>query len=172
MNADLERQQYLALVGAKWRSTELTQLHVLLGYEQANFANDAFGTKDNFAWQVKMLWNPLTRIRLDFSSGSEIKDSYKIVKSISFSNYYDLGLSYDFNEKLEFTFRGKIIKEDVVSIESKIEENYFETTTRLQYQWRHWLSVFTQYNYNTFDSTRIMHDYNLQAISVGATVTF
>ena len=172
MNTDLERKQYLALAGVKWRSTELTQLQLLLGYEKAAFTKETFDEKDRFAWQVKMLWNPLRRIRLDFSSGSEIKDSYKIVKSVSYSNYYDLGLSYDFNEKLVFKLRGKIVNEDVVSIENAIKEDHFETATRLQYQWRHWLSAFAQYNYNTFDSTIIMNDYDLQAFSVGIVVTF
>mgnify|MGYP000291143453 CR=1 FL=1 len=172
MDADLERKQYLALAGVKWRSTELTQMQLLLGYEKAVFINDAFDEKDRFAWQVKMLWNPLKRIRLDFSSGSEIKDSYKLVKSVSYSNYYDLGLSYDFNEKLEFNIRVKIVNEDVVTIEDAIKEDHFETTTRIQYQWRHWLSAFAQYNTNTFDSTIIMNDYDLQAVSVGIVVTF
>jgi len=172
MNADLERKQYQTLAGVKWRSTELTQLHLLLGYENAVFDNKAFGEKDHFTWQVKMIWSPLQHIKFDFSSGSEIKESNKIEKSISISDYYDLGLSYELNEKLEFKLRGKIVNEDVVSIESKIKEDYVETTTRFQYQWRYWLSVFAQYNYNTFDSTRIMHDYDLQAASVGVVVTF
>jgi len=172
MNPDLERKQYLALAGVKWRSTELTQLHILLGYENSVFSNKAFKEKDRFAWQVKMLWNPLQRIHFDFSSGSEIKDAYKIVKSVSFSNYYNLGVSYDFNEKLEFILRGKVINEDVVSVGYTIKEDHFETTTRIQYQWREWLAAFVEYNYNTFDSTRIMHDYDLQAGSVGMVVTF
>mgnify|MGYP003385834365 CR=1 FL=1 len=172
MNVDLERKQYLALAGVKWRSTELTQLQLLLGYEKAVFANETFQDEDQFAWQIKMLWAPIERFRLDFRSGSEIKDTYKIVKSVSLSNYYGLGLSYDFNEKLEFILRGKLVYEDVVSLESKIEEEHFETSIRLQYQWRHWLSVFAQYGHNTFDSTRIMQDYDLQTLSLGASVIF
>jgi len=171
MNADLERKQYLALAGMKWRSTELTQLHLLLGYEKAEFTNELFGEEDNFAWQVKLSWNPLERMSLEFNSGREIKDTYKIVKSVSLSNYYNFGLSYDFNEKLEFNIKGKIINEDVISVENNISEDHFETTARLQYQWRHWLSVLAQYNYNTFDSTRIIHDYDLKEVSVGIVIT-
>ena len=172
LNDDLERKQYLALGGVKWRSSELTQLQLLLGYEKAVFTNEAFQEKDRFAWQVKMSWNPLNRIHFDFSSGSNIKDSYKLIKSVSYANYYELGLRYDFNEKVEFVMRGKIINEDVVSLGTTTQEDNLETTTRFQYQWRHWLSVYAQYDYNTFNSTRIMHDYDLQAISVGAVVTF
>jgi len=172
MNIDLERKQYLALAGIKWRSTELTQLHVLVGYENAIFSNELFGEKDRFAWQIKMLWNPIQRIRINFSSGSEIKDSYKIGSTVSFANFYGADLSYDFNQSLVFNFSGKVMTEDVVGIDNEIKEDHFEATARMQYQWRHWLSAFAQYSSDSFDSTIVSNDYDLQKVSVGLVVTF
>jgi hypothetical protein len=172
MNADLEREQYLTLAGIKWRSTQQTQLNVLLGYEKNAFTNEAFEDEDKFTWQVKMLWNPIARIQFDFSSGSEVKDSYKTIKSVNLSDYYYLGLRYDLNEKLQFKFNVKIVNEDVISLESRINEDHFETKAQLEYQWRYWLSVFAQYNYNTFDSTNVLQDYDLQAGSVGVEIAF
>ncbi|MBL4941769.1 MAG: outer membrane beta-barrel protein [Colwellia sp.] len=171
-NADLERKQYLALAGLKWHSTELTQLHLLFGYEKALFSNDAFGDKNRFAWQVNMLWNPLKRIEFKFTSGSEITDSYKIVKSVNFSNYYGIGLRYDFNERLLFNVSGKVANGDVVGIKNKTEEKRVTMTTRAQYQWRYWLSAFVQMSYEKFDSTIERNQYDLQTVSVGVVVTF
>lgn len=171
MNDDLERKQYLALAGVKWRSTELTQLQLLLGYEVANFNKEAFDEKDHFAWQVNMRWNPLSRVRFNFTSGSEIKDSYKLVKSISFSNYYDLGVSYDFSEKVIFTLHGKLVSEDIESLENKSSEESLEAAAGVNYQWRHWLSGYAKYEFNTFDSSRILYRYDLQSFSVGVVVT-
>ena len=171
LNDDLERKQYLALAGVKWRSSELTQLQLLLGYEVANFNNEVFGEKDSFAWQAKVRWNPLTRVRFNFTSGSEIKDSYKLIKSISFSTYYDVGVSYDFNDKVNISLNGKLINEDIESIENKSSEDSFEATTRLHYQWRDWLAGYVNYEYNTFDSSRILYHYDLQSFSVGIVVT-
>lgn len=122
LNADLERKQYLALAGVKWESTELTQLHLLLGYEKAIFTNQIFKENDRFAWQVKLLWNPINRIRLDFTSGSEINDSYKIDQSISYSNYYDIGLDYDFNDELVFNVNSRIVNSDIIYEDSTIKE--------------------------------------------------
>jgi hypothetical protein len=172
MNADLERKQYLALAGMKWRSSELTQLHLLLGFEQAAFNNDVFDDENKFAWQVNFLWNPLQRVKLNFSSGSEIKDTYKIVKTVSYSNYYDLGLNYEFDEKIKLVIQGRLVNDEVVSTEAITNEDHFETTTKIQYEWRHWLSGFVQYSYNSFDSTIITYDYDLQAVSAGIAVTF
>ncbi|PCH97927.1 MAG: hypothetical protein COB83_00465 [Gammaproteobacteria bacterium] len=172
LNADLERKQYLALAGVQWQSTELTQLHILLGYEKAIFTNKIFENNNRFAWQINMSWNPLQRIRFNFNSGSEIKDSYRIVKSVSFASYYGLGLSYDFTQSLIFEAKGKYVDEDIVGIDNKIKEEHFETTIRLQYQWRHWLSVFAQYNIDNFDSTIDINSYDLQVTSLGVVVTF
>jgi len=172
MNIDLERKQYLALAGIKWRSTELTQIHLLFGYENAIFSNEAFGEKDRFAWQIKMSWNPIQRIRINFSSGSEIKDSYKIGNTVDFANFYGADLSYDFNQSLVFNFSGKVITADVVGIDNEIKEDHFEATTRIQYQWRHWLSAFAQYSFDNFDSTIVSSEYDLKAVSVGLVVTF
>lgn len=172
MNVDLERKQYLALAGVKWQSTELTQLHLLFGYQKAVFANKAFDDENRFAWQVNLLWNPLKRIRLNFSSGSEIKDSYKIVKSVNFANYYGVDLTYDFNQSLLLNVSTKVMSEDVIGIESEITEEHFETSMRIQYQWRHWLTAFTQYSYDSFDSTIATNDYDLQTASVGMVATF
>lgn len=172
LNADLERKQYLALAGVKWESTELTQLHLLLGYEKAIFTNQIFKENDRFAWQVKLLWNPINRIRLDFTSGSEINDSYKIDQSISYSNYYDIGLDYDFNDELVFNVNSRIVNSDIIYEDSTIKEEHLEITIGVEYQWQHWLSAYTKYNYNTFNSTGLVHDYDLQAFSVGLVVTF
>ena len=172
LNADLERKQYLALAGVKWQSTELTQLQVLLGYEKTRFTNKNFEGNNRFAWQINMLWNPLQRIRFSFKSGSEIKDSDRLVKSVSFASYYGLGLSYDFTESLLFNLSGKVVDEDIVSIDNKIKEQHFETTIGLQYQWRHWLSVFAQYKLDNFDSTININSYDLQVTSLGVVVIF
>ncbi len=171
-NADLERKQYLALAGVKWRSTELTQFHMLFGYEKAIFTNEAFSEEDRFVWQVKLLWNPLERIKINFSSGSEIRDSYKIVKSVNFTNYYGISINYNLNQRLSFNISGRVDNEDVVGLNSAIKEDHFETTVRVQYQWRHWLSVLAQYSYENFDSTSVINNYDLQKTSVGLVVTF
>jgi hypothetical protein len=172
MNTDLERKQYLALAGVKWQSTELTQLHLLLGYEKAVFANKAFDDKNRFAWQINLLWSPLQRVRFNFASGSEIKDSYKIVKSVNFSNYYGVDLSYDFNQKLLLNVSGKVISEDVVGIDGEIKEDHVKTAVRMQYQWRHWLTAFAQFSYDSFDSTIVTNDYDLQVASLGVVASF
>lgn len=170
-NDDLERQQYLALAGIKWESTELTQLSLLLGYEKANFVKETLKSEDHFAWQVKLLWNPLQRLRLDFSSGSDIKESYKIDKSISFSNYYALGLAYDFTDQLIFTVNSKSVHEDIVGEINNFKEEYFEMDLGIDYLWRHWLTIYAKYHYKTFDSAKLMYDYDLQKFYVGVVVT-
>ncbi len=171
-NVDLERKQYLALAGVKWHSSELTQLHLLMGYEKAVFNNETFANKARFAWQINLLWNPIERIRINFGSGSQISDSFKIAKSINFSDYYSVDLTYDFTDRIALNMSGKMIKEDVVEVDNEIEEEHFETTVRLQYHWREWLSIFTQFSYDNFDSTVVINNYDVQAASVGVVVTF
>lgn len=172
MNDDLERKQYLALAGMKWRSTELTQVHLLLGYEKTTFNNSKLEEKDRFAWQVKLSWNPLQRFNLVFSSGSEVKNSTKIIKTVNYSNYYDLGLNYKFNEKFEVKINGKLVNDELSSIEDVINEDHFEISTEMNYQWRHWLSGFIKHSYNSFESDEITFDFDLRDISAGITVTF
>lgn len=171
-NQDLDRQQYLGLAGIKWESTELTQLHVLIGYQSASFANDTFKREDGFAWQLNMFWNPLERIRFNLSSGSEITDSYKIEKSVSVSNFYSFGLFYSFTDELTLTINSKIVNNDIVGEINTSKEENFEFKTNIDYQWRHWLSTYARFNYNTFDSSKLKHDFDLQAFSVGLEVIF
>lgn len=172
MNDDLEREQYLLLAGVKWQSTELTQLHMLFGYENALFSNNTFDEKDRFSWQVSMLWNPISRVRLNFTSGSEIKESYKLVNSISLQNYYSLSIDYDFTQRLLLSINGKIVNEEVIETISEISEDDVEMSVKIKYQWRDWLSVFAQYQYDSFDSTIKTNSYDLQDVSLGVVVTF
>lgn len=171
-NEDLDRKQYLGLAGIKWESTELTQLHFLIGYQSANFSNATFKTEDGFAWQVTMFWNPLERIRFDLSSGSDIKDSYKINKSVSVSNFYSMGLLYSFTDELTLSIDSKIVNEDIIGEFISSKEDHFEFKTNIEYQWRYWLSTYARFNYNTFDSTQLKYDFDLQAFSVGLEVIF
>lgn len=172
LNQNLERKQYVALVGVKWQSTELTKLLALVGYENTVFANDTFGEKKRFAWQVNMLWNPIERIRFKFSSGSEVKDSFKVGESLSFVKYHGMELIYGFNQQLLLSISGKVVNGEVVDIDSEINEDHFESTTRIQYQWRDWLSAYAQYRFDSFDSTVVTNNYDLQVISLGVVVTF
>ena len=172
MNDDLEREQFLLLAGVKWQSTELTQLHMLFGYENALFSNNTFDEKDRFSWQVSMLWNPISRVRLNFTSGSEIKESYKLVNSISLQNYYSLSIDYDFTQRLLLSINGKIVNEEVIETISEISEDDVEMSVKIKYQWRDWLSVFAQYQYDSFDSTIKTNSYDLQDVSLGVVVTF
>lgn len=171
-NIDLERKQYLALAGVKWQSSELTQLHLLFGYEKAVFDNEIFEDKNRFAWQINVLWNPIEYVRLNFTSGSEIKDSNKIVKSVNFANYYGVNLSYDFNDRVLFNVSAKVMNEDVAGLENKLTEEHFISAMRLQYQWRHWLTAFVQFNYDSFDSNLGNNDYDLQTASLGIVAKF
>lgn len=171
-NIDLERKQYLALAGVKWESTELTQLHLLFGYEKAIFDHDTFEDKNRFAWQINVLWNPVAYVKLNFTSGSEIKDSNKIVKSVNFANYYGVNLSYDINDRVLLNVSGKIMNEDVAGLENKLTEEHVKSAMRLQYQWRHWLTVFVQFNYDSFDSSQSSNDYDVHMASLGIVAKF
>jgi len=171
-NDALERQQYQALAGVKWRSTELTQLHLLLGYEKAIFEHNAFAEEDRFAWQVNFLWSPLQRLRFNVTSGSSIKDSYKIRQSINFADAYGLTVSYDVNDRLTLQLSGKLVNEDVVSTDSTISEDHIENLLQMQYQWQHWLSFFARYQYDSFDADIVLNNYDVQVISTGVVITF
>jgi len=171
-NDELERQQYQALAGVKWRSTELTQLHLLFGYEKTFFANNAFAEEDRFAWQVNFLWSPLERLRLNVNSGTSIKDSYKITQSINFADSYGLTVSYDVNERLTLQFSGKLVHEDVVATDNTTSEDHIENSLGMQYQWQHWLSVFARYQYDSFDADIVTNNYDVQALSTGVVITF
>ena len=170
-NIDLARKQYVALAGVKWRSSELTELQLLMGYEKAIFDNNIFEDNSRFAWQANMLWQPLSRVTFDLSAGSAIKDAHKVEKSISYSDYFNLGVNYDFSDRLQIKVSGKAASNDVVSIDNTIKEEQLALAMGLNYQWRNWLSALVQFHYNTFDSNRIQYDYDLKAISVGINVT-
>lgn len=171
-NMDLERKQYLALAGVKWQSTELTRLLFLFGYEKAQFDNSLFKSNNRFAWQVSVLWNPIQRLKLNFISGSEIKNSNKIEKSVNYANYYSVKLDYDFTDRFLLHISSKLMDDEFVGLDNLIKEDHISASMRLQYRWRHWLNAFVQYSYDNFDSTIIKDNYDLRMASFGFVVTF
>lgn len=172
MNPDLERKQYVALAGIRWISTDVTEMRVLLGFVRSIFNTDTFSIKDRFAWQAKILWKPVNRFRVELTSGSEIKDSFSIIKSIKVSQYLNLGFGYVFKDKLIFGINGSIVDEEVVDSIRTTTENHFVANALIQYRFRDWFSVYTKVKYNTFDSTRIDHNYDLTNYSVGLIVSY
>ena len=145
---------------------------ILFGYEKAQFDNSLFKSNNRFAWQVSVLWNPIQRLKLNFISGSEIKNSNKIEKSVNYANYYGVKLDYDFTDRFLLHISSKLMDDEFVGLENLTKEDHISASMRLQYRWRHWLNAFVQYSYDNFDSTIIKDNYDLRMASFGFVVTF
>lgn len=92
--------------------------------------------------------------------------SYPTLDKLPSEDYYGL-----YNE-LAFMFHSKFDYADLVDRTRSLEEKHVGIKLGLEYKRRYWLSNYAKFNYNTFDTTQLMHHYDLQAFSADLVENF
>ncbi|GAA6205136.1 outer membrane beta-barrel protein [Thalassotalea sp. SU-HH00458] len=170
-NNVLNKKKYTALAGMKWQTTEISQLALLLGYQQIKFAQTAFHDDDGFKWRFDWQWHPIYSTKVvisterDFQEANRLSNSYRIVDN------FDIKLTSRLSDLFNATAIVGTKREKIIYQQGKEKEHFLYSQFTVQYQRNEWLSFYLKYQYQDLDASEIMLDYQRNSISIGFDVT-
>jgi hypothetical protein len=170
-NPLLDKEKYIALVGVKWQTTEISQVALLLGYQQIKFNESSFANDDGFKWRFDFNWHPIYSTRVafkterDFEEANRLSDSYRVV------DYYNIKITSRFTDFFEAVAVIGSNREEIIYQNSKEVENYLFSNFQLNYQRNEWLSFYVKYDFYDLDSSDIQLNYQRNSISLGFNVS-
>jgi len=166
-NPLLDKEKYIALVGVKWQTTEISQVALLLGYQQIKFNESSFANDDGFKWRFDFNWHPIYSTRVafkterDFEEANRLSDSYRVV------DHYNIKITSRFTDFFEAVAVIGSNREEIIYQNSKEVENYLFSNFQLNYQRNEWLSFYAKYDFYDLDSSDIQLNYQRNSISLG-----
>lgn len=170
-NNVLNKKKYTALAGMKWQTTEISQLALLLGYQQIKFAHATFNDDDGFKWRFDWQWHPIysTKVAIkterDFQEANRLSNSYRIVDN------FDMNVTSQLSDLFKVTAVVGTKREKIIYQQSQEQEDYLFSQFTLQYQRNEWLSLYLKYQYHDLNASEIVLDYQRNSISIGFDVT-
>ncbi|GHF02612.1 hypothetical protein GCM10011501_34950 [Thalassotalea profundi] len=169
-NEALSKNKYVGLIGFKWQPSSITDLALLLGYQEIQFEQSALANDTAFKWRVNVGWQPLEGLAFtllserDFSEANKLQDSYRLVDNTiltirkTWNDYFDIKASFGYST------------EDVISQFQLSTEDYFTTQVSMNYQRNSWLSLYFKYDYKGLDASITELEYQRNSLSLGFTV--
>ena len=170
-NKLLDKKKYTGLAGVKWQTTEISQLALLVGYQQIKFANSAFKDDDGFKWRFDWNWHPIysTKVSLsterDFEEANRLSNSYRVVDS------YNIKIKSNLTDYFIATAVIGSKREKIIYQQANEKEIYLFSQFQVNYQRSESLSFYIKYDYKDLDSSEIIFNNQRNSISIGFDVT-
>lgn len=170
-NEALSKNKYVGLAGFKWKPSTITDLTLLLGYQEIQFEQSALANDSAIKWRVNLGWQPLDGLAFtllserDFSEANKLQDSYRLVDNTVLSirkrwnDHFDIKSSFGYSS------------EEVISKSGIATENYLTTQVSMSYQSNSWLSLYLTYDFKGLDASITDLEYQRNSLSLGFSVT-
>jgi len=170
-NSVLDKAKYAALAGLKWHSTEITELAVLLGYQEIRFDENTFADDNAFKWRVNVNWKPLYSTSISFTSGRDFQEANRLTDSYRIVDNHQVEARVSLSDYLQVIATLGYKLEDTVFQNKLTQEDYLFTDFQLKYQRNEWLSLHLRYIYSDLNSTETTLDYQRNSLSIGFSVS-
>lgn len=170
-NEALSKNKYVGLVGFKWQPSNITDLTLLLGYQEIQFEQSVLANDSAIKWRVNLGWQPLDNLDFslmserDFSEANKLQDSYRLVDNTI------LGVRKRWDDYIEVKASVGYSSEDVISSSNLSTEDYLTTTISMNYQRNSWLSFYFTYDFKGLDASVSGLNYQRNSLSLGFNVT-
>ena len=165
------RDKYVGLLGFKWQSTNITELAMLVGYQEINFEQSTLDNDSALKWRFNVNWNPLEGFHLrlsserDFALANRLQDSYRLV------DHHRLALSKKWNDYVNVLAGLTFSQEEVIGSTFIEKEDYFRAMIELQYLRNTWLSFYFRWQADTLEASVDRYDYQKNSLLFGINVT-
>lgn len=170
-NEGLSKNKYIGLVGFKWQPSIITDLTLLLGYQEIQFEQSVLPNDSAIKWRINLGWKPLVDLDFtllserDFSEANKLQDSYRLVDNTI------LGVRKRWDNYIEVKANVGYSSEDVISPSKLTTEDYLTTTISMNYQRNSWLSFYFTYDFKGLDASVSGLNYQRNSLSLGFNVT-
>lgn len=170
-NSLLDKEKYTALVGVKWQTTEISQLALLVGYQQIKFDNSVFSDDDGFKWRFDWRWHPIYSTKLTLSTERDFEEANRLSNSYRVVDNYNMNVTSELTEFFNVSALIGSKKERIIFQQAEETENYVFTQIQVNYQSSEWISFYVKYEYNDLDTSKMNFNYQRNSISLGFNVT-
>lgn len=170
-NEALSKNKYVGLLGFKWQPSTITDLALLLGYQEIQFEQSALANDSAIKWRVNLGWKPLEDLSFtlmserDFAEANKLQDSYRLVDNLV------VGVHKKWHDYLAINARVGFNSQDVVSPMQLTTEDYLTTNIAIHYQRNSWLSFYFTYDFKGLDASISSLDYQRNSLSIGFNAT-
>jgi hypothetical protein len=165
-----DKNKYVALAGIKWHSTAITELALLLGYQEIRFDQSTFADDNAFKWRVNVNWQPLYSTTINFNSGRDFQEANRLADSYRVVDNHQVNAQINFNDYWQASAGIGYKFEDIVFSNKVTSEDYLFTNFQLKYQRNEWLSLHILYIYSDLNAVETTLDYQRNSLSIGFSV--
>ncbi|MEW6989924.1 outer membrane beta-barrel protein [Colwelliaceae bacterium 6441] len=170
-NGLLDKEKYIALVGIKWQTTEISQFALLLGYQEIKFDQSTFADDNAFKWRFGFNWHPIYSTKLSFRTERDFEEANRLSNSYRVVDNYDMKIMSNFTDFFQAVAVIGIKQEKIIYQQGTEEEDYIFANLRLNYKRNDWLTLYVEYDVNDLDASDSVFNYQRNSISVGFNVT-
>jgi len=170
-NEQLDKFTIIALLGMKWRSSQITQFQALLGYQEAEFDEGTLAKTSTFNWRLDMNWQPTDYTQLQLYSGRDIETPNQLAVSYRVVDKHNLLVRSKMTDFFAVSADIGMKQEDIIFAHHQDSEDYFYSTVTANYQRNEWLSFLIRYTYKQLDTNVIGVSSDRHGISVAFSVS-
>ena len=170
-NEQLDKSTISALLGMKWRSSQITQFQALLGYQEADFDSGSLAKTSTFNWRLDINWQPTDYTQLQLYSGRDLENTNQLTVNYRVVDTHNFLISSKMTDFFALSADIGFKQEDIVFTNHQDSEDYFYSTVTANYQRNEWLSFLIRYTYKQLDTNVIGASSDRHGISVAFSVS-
>ncbi|MFT5756737.1 MAG: hypothetical protein ACI9LM_001458 [Alteromonadaceae bacterium] len=170
-NEQLNKSAVSALLGMKWRSTQITQFQVLLGYQDVNFDGSTLANTNAFDWRLDMNWQPTEYTQLQLYSGRSVENPNQLSVSYRLVDTHNVNFQSKITDFFALSADVGVKQENIIFANHDNREDYFYSTLTADYQRNEWLSFLIRYSYKQLDGNVMGIDSDRHGISFAFSVS-
>jgi hypothetical protein len=169
-DASRNRDSITGLVGVKWQTTVISELSLLVGYQNLKFEDTTLVNDDTFKWRFDYTWRPSDFTTVHAMSNRRFDENYRLINSYRLAELYQIDVEHAFTDAINISVAFALNNEQFIAPESKREEDYFSSTLALNYQRSKRLSFHLNYQYRSLDTDYADRDYLYNSVSLALNV--
>ena len=164
-------EELLALIGVKWQVSEVTQVDLLLGYQEITFEESTFESDGSFKWKANFDWKPLINTKINFISERSFQETNRLDKGYRISDKYQFKLNQSFTDFFAVSADINYSQDNVFTDITEDSEDYFSTNIKLLYSRKQWLTFFVDYKYQKLQSNDVSAEYQQNQLGLGLQIS-
>ncbi|SEL38198.1 Putative beta-barrel porin 2 [Colwellia chukchiensis] len=158
-NPILNRDSITALMGVKWSTTAISDLSVLVGYQQLKFTQHSLADDDAIKWRFNYMWSPSDHSKVQLVSQRHFDASYRLTNSYRLTRSHQIDVEHSFTKQLSLLATVGVNYDQFISPTTRQKEDYYFTNTAIVYQFNHRLSMQLSYHYQSLTADIARFDY-------------
>lgn len=155
----INRDSLAGLVGVKWYTTVISELNLLVGYQQLKFEDKRLNADHAFKWRFDYIWRPSDFSEVHIRSNRHFDESYRLLSRYRLSQSHQIDIKHAFTGNWHALITVGLNNEKFISPETTETEDYIFSTLSLDFQHSERVSLQLSYHYKSLEAKADNIDY-------------